>query len=71
MGRRQREEKAAYLEEVRLELRQQRSVKILRQFDDWLEEQAPKALPKTPIGQAIGYARSIGRRWIATPRTAS
>lgn len=64
----QREDKAAYLEEVRLVLRQERSVPILQQFHDWLEEQAPKAIPKSPIGQAIGYARS---NWTALERYAA
>lgn len=64
----QREDKAAFLEEVRLELRQERSVPILQQFHDWLEEQAPKAIPKSPIGQAIGYARS---NWTALERYAA
>jgi transposase len=62
------EDKAAYLEEVRLALRQERSVPILQQFHDWLEEQAPKTIPKSPIGQAIGYARS---NWRALERYAA
>lgn len=62
-----REDKAAYLEELRLPMRQERSVPILKQFQSWLEQESTKALPKSPIGQAIGYARS---NWAALERYA-
>lgn len=42
----------------RYELRQEHSVIILRQIDAWLEEQAKVILPKSPVGEAIAYARS-------------
>lgn len=60
-------DKGAYLEEVRLPMRQERSVPILRAFHAWLEEEASRVLPKSPIGQAIGYARS---NWAALERYA-
>jgi hypothetical protein len=38
---------------------------ILAELKRWLDEQRPKALPKTPLGQAIGYAlnnwKALGR----------
>jgi hypothetical protein len=37
-------------------MRQQRSEPILTALKKWLDEQRPKALPKTPLGQAVGYA---------------
>lgn len=36
-------------------LRQQQSRPLLQHFREWLVEQAKDALPKSPIGQAIGY----------------
>jgi transposase len=43
-------------EEQRRQIRQQRAGPILTKLKSWLDEQKPKALPKTPLGQAIGYA---------------
>jgi len=40
----------------RLQLRQTQSVPILEQIHLWLIEQQTQVLPKSPIGQAIGYA---------------
>jgi transposase len=37
-------------------LRQERSVPIFTKFRAWLEAEAPKVLPKSPIGEAIGSA---------------
>lgn len=39
----------------RHELRQTRSVPMLDKIKTWLDEGEKKALPKSPIGQAIGY----------------
>lgn len=39
----------------RHELRQTRSVPMLDKIKTWLDEAEKKALPKSPIGQAIGY----------------
>ncbi len=44
------------LEAERLRLRQQKSVPVLAAMREWLEAQQADALPKSPIGQAIGYA---------------
>jgi transposase len=43
-------------EEQRRQLRQQRARPILAEWKAWLEEQKPQALPKSRLGQAIGYA---------------
>jgi transposase len=45
--------------------RQRDSVPLLTAFGDWLTEQKRLALPKSPIGQAIAYARS---NWAALCR---
>ena len=37
----------------------------LREFADWLEVQAPLVLPKSPIAQAVNYAR---KHWQALLR---
>ncbi len=42
----------------RLALRRERSVPLLERLGTWLDEQARVVLPKSPIGGAIGYARS-------------
>jgi transposase len=52
-------------DEVRLRLRRERTVPLLAAFAAWLEAQAPQVLPKSPIGQAIAYAR---RHWPALMR---
>jgi len=49
----------------RLAQRHERSVPLLEQLGDWLDEQARVVLPKSPIGGAIGYARS---NWAALNR---
>jgi transposase len=43
-------------EEQRRVLRQQQAEPVLRALKAWLDEQRPLALPKSPLGQAIGYA---------------
>jgi hypothetical protein len=50
---------------VRLRLRQERTVPKLAEFATWLDEQASRVLPKSPIGQAIAYAQ---RQWPALMR---
>jgi transposase len=51
--------------EERHALRQRDSVPLLLAFEDWLTEQARRALPKSPIGQAIAYTHS---NWAALCR---
>jgi transposase len=46
-------------------LRQERSRRIFQQFHDWLVAEAPKVLPKSPIGEAIRYALN---HWAALER---
>ena len=50
---------------VRLQLRHDRTTAKLAEFAAWLDDQAPRVLPKSPIGQAIAYAR---RQWAALTR---
>ncbi len=50
---------------VRLQLRRERTKTKLVAFAAWLDDQAPRVLPKSPIGQAIAYAR---RQWTALQR---
>jgi transposase len=50
---------------IRLQLRQERTKARLAEFAVWLDDQAPRVLPKSPIGQAIAYAR---RQWTALLR---
>ncbi len=52
-------------EESRLALRRERSVSPMERLGIWLEEQSRLVLPKSPIGGAIGYARS---NWAALNR---
>jgi transposase len=42
----------------RVALRQKEAVPILEKFKEWLLEQKPHVLPKSPIGEAIGYTLS-------------
>jgi transposase len=49
-------------EALRLRLRQEKSVPLLRSLGEWLEKQAASALPKSPLGEAVGYARN---QWAA------
>jgi hypothetical protein len=46
-------------------LRQRDALPLLNAFEEWLTEQGRKALPKSPIGQAIAYAQS---NWAALLR---
>jgi transposase len=52
-------------EEQRRALRQLQAGPILAGLKQWLDEQRPGALPKTPLGQAIGYALN---HWAALSR---
>ena len=52
-------------EAYRNALRRERSAPLLEQLGKWLGEQARAVLPKSPIGAAIGYARS---NWAALNR---
>jgi len=45
-----------FSDEQRLQMRQDLAVPILGQFHQWLEAQRPEVLPKSPMGEAIGYA---------------
>ena len=40
----------------RLALRTEKSVPLLDSFDKWVDETKPKCTPKSPLGQALGYA---------------
>lgn len=50
----------------RLALRRERPAPLLKRLGTWLDEQARVVLPKSPIGNAIGYARS---NWAALDRS--
>jgi transposase len=52
-------------EEQRRQRRQQHAEPILVELKTWLSEQRPKALPKSPLGQAVGYALN---NWAALRR---
>lgn len=52
-------------EEQRQQLRQQQAQPVLAKLKQWLDEQRPKALPKTLLGKAIGYALN---NWAALQR---
>jgi transposase len=43
-------------EEQRQETRQRKAKPILAEMKKWLDDQRPKALPRSALGQAIGYA---------------
>jgi transposase len=51
----------------RLQVRQDLAVPILGQFRTWLEAQRSEVLPKSPMGEAIGYALN---NWAALVRYA-
>jgi transposase len=58
----QQELSRAEFEALRLRLRQEKSVPLLKSLGEWLEKQATLALPKSPLGEAVGYARN---QWVA------
>jgi transposase len=43
-------------EEQRRQIREQQAKPVLAELKQWLDGEKPKALPKSPLGQAIGYA---------------
>lgn len=45
---------------LRWQCRREQTLPKLQEFAAWLETQSPRVLPKSPIGQAISYAR---RQW--------
>jgi transposase len=49
-------------EALRLRLRQEKSVPLLKSFGEWLDKQAAALLPKSPLAEAVGYARN---QWAA------
>jgi transposase len=54
-----------YSESQRLQMRQELAVPILKTFRQWLEGQRVDALPKSPLGEAVGYALN---NWTALVR---
>jgi hypothetical protein len=52
-------------DEQRLQMRQELSLPILEQFHQWLLTQRPEVLPKSPMGEAIGYTLN---NWVALVR---
>ena len=52
----------ADFEALRLRLRQEQSVPLLKSFGEWLDKQAAAVLPKSPLAEAVGYARN---QWAA------
>jgi len=49
----------------RLQMRQDLAVPILERLHQWLETQRPEVLPKSPLGEALGYALN---NWTALVR---
>lgn len=49
----------------RLQMRQDLSLPILETFRAWLQAQRPEVLPKSPLGEAVGYAL---KNWTALVR---
>ena len=43
--------------EARRALREERARPVLTQFQRWMDELEPRVLPKSPLGEALGYAR--------------
>jgi transposase len=46
-------------EALRLRLRQEKAVPLLKSLGEWLDKQAAAVLPKNPLGEAAGYARNL------------
>ena len=49
-------------EALRGRLRQEKAIPLLKSFGEWLDNQAKLLLPKSPLAEAIGYARN---QWAA------
>jgi transposase len=58
--RRAREKELSFKE--RYQLRQEESVPILKDIKSWLDQEMVEVLPKSQIGQAIGYMQSFWNR---------
>jgi len=54
------DEARAMTPDDRRQLRQEKARPILDRMKEWLDVEAPRVLPKSPMGQAIGYARGLG-----------
>jgi transposase len=54
------DEARAMTPEDRRQLRQEKARPILDRMKEWFDVEAPRVLPKSPMGQAIGYARGLG-----------
>jgi hypothetical protein len=54
-----------FSDDQRQQMRQDLAVPILSQFHQWLEAQRPEVLPKSPMGEALGYALN---NWAALVR---
>jgi hypothetical protein len=52
----ERARKLNFSDTQRLQMRQELAVPILETFHGWLEAQRPEVLPKSPLGEAVGYA---------------
>jgi transposase len=50
------QEQRRHREEQRRQSRQQQAEPVLAELKKWLDEQRPQALPKSALGQALGYA---------------
>jgi len=61
----QRELVGSDADALRLELRRAKSLPVVTALCQWLEEETPKVLPKSPMGQAMAYAL---RHWQALTR---
>jgi transposase len=61
----ERELKGSAADAIRLQLRQEKSRAVTTELQQWLESEAPKLLPKSPMGQAAAYAL---RHWTALTR---
>jgi len=53
---------------LRLRVRQEKSVPVLKSFENWLETEKGQVLPKSPMAAAIGYVQN---QWEALQRYAS
>jgi transposase len=54
-----------FTEAQRMQMRQDLSLPILKKFGDWVEKEYQAVLPKSPMAEALGYARN---NWTALLR---